>query len=204
MVKPSKEAPVMNKEGVTYVTHHFINEVFQADLKQTASVKKTDHPLNPLTPDEIKNAVKVIKASDQFKDNMRFTQISLKDPDKAQVWKWVYGEKSSFNRAAKFVALDGKKVIEGEVDLSTQKLSSFKEIEGVHGMVILDDFATVQKAIEESSAFKDALKKRDIDDVKKVVATPLTVGYFNGADGLQQDLRLLKVSLAKLGFPSKT
>ncbi|MFS0919572.1 stalk domain-containing protein [Brevibacillus sp. 179-C 1.1 NHS] len=187
------EAPVVSKEGVTYVTHHFINEVFQADLNQTVSVEKADHPLNPLTADEIKTAVKVIKASEQFKENMRFTQISLKDPDKDQVWKWVYGEKSPFNRVAKFVVLDGKKVLEGEVDLATKKVTSFEEIEGVHGMVILDDFVTVQKAIEESSEFKDALKKRGIDDEKKVVATPLTVGYFNGADGLKQDLRLLKV-----------
>ncbi|WP_221175961.1 primary-amine oxidase [Brevibacillus fluminis] len=189
----SLEAPVFVKDGVTYVSHHFINEVFQADLAQTVSVEKTEHPLNPLSATEINTAVDVIKASPHYKASLRFTQISLKEPDKAQVWKWVYGQKSTFQRIANVVLLDGKNVIEGEVDLAAKSLVSWKPIEGVHGMVILDDFQTVQTAIEQSADYAEALKKRGIHDVKKVVATPLTVGYFNEADGLQQDLRLLKV-----------
>ncbi len=187
------EAPVVNKNGTLYVTHHFLNEVFQSQLDQTVQVQKEAHPLNPLTADEINAAVNVIKASDSYKKSLRFTQISLKEPDKAKVWNWVYGQKQAFERTANVVMLDGKKVIEGEVDLAAKKLVSWKEIEGAHGMVILDDFQTVQTAIEESKEYADALGKRGIDDVKKAVATPLTVGYFNEADGLKQDLRLLKV-----------
>ena len=37
------------------------------------------------------------------------------------------------------------------------------------------------------------LKKHGITDPGKVVTTPLTVGFFDGKDGLQQDARLLKV-----------
>ncbi|MED4752813.1 primary-amine oxidase [Brevibacillus choshinensis] len=187
------EAPVVNKNGSLYVSHHFLNEVFQSQLDQTVSVQKEEHPLNPLTAEEINAVVNVVKASDSYKKSLRFTQISLKEPDKAKVWSWVYGQKQAFERSANVVMLDGKKVIESEVDLVTKKLVSWKEIEGAHGMVILDDFQTVQTAIEESQEYADALKKRGINDVKKVVATPLTVGYFNEADGLKQDLRLLKV-----------
>ena len=50
-------------------------------------------------------------------------------------------------------------------------------------MVLLDDFATVQSAVETSPEYAQALAKRGINDVKKVVATPLTVGYFDGKDG---------------------
>lgn len=187
------EAPVVYKNGSLYVTHHFLNEVFQSELDQTVSVQKVEHPLNPLTADEINSVVSAVKASDSFKQSMRFTQISLKEPEKSKVWNWVYGQKSAFEREANVVMLDGKKVIEAQVNLASKKLVSWKEVEGAHGMVILDDFQTVQAAIEESSEYADALKKRGINDVKKVVATPLTVGYFNEADGLKQDLRLLKV-----------
>jgi primary-amine oxidase len=51
----------------------------------------------------------------------------------------------------------------------------------------------VQAAIEASPEYAKALALRGINDVKKVVATPLTVGYFDGKDGLKQDQRLLKV-----------
>ncbi|MFJ9499187.1 primary-amine oxidase [Brevibacillus centrosporus] len=187
------EAPVVYKNGSLYVTHHFLNEVFQSELDQTVSVQKVEHPLNPLTAEEINSVVSAVKASESYKQSMRFTQISLKEPEKAKVWSWVYGQKGAFEREANVVMLDGKKVIEAQVNLATKKLVSWKEVEGAHGMVILDDFQTVQAAIEQSSEYADALKKRGINDVKKVVATPLTVGYFNEADGLKQDLRLLKV-----------
>ncbi|MFD2370666.1 primary-amine oxidase [Brevibacillus sp. GCM10020057] len=187
------EAPVVNKNGTLYVTHHFLNEVFQSQLAQTVLVQKEEHPLNPLTADEISAAVSVIKQSASYKDNIRFTQVSLKEPDKTKVWNWVYGQKQPFERSANVVMLDGKTVIEAEVDLAAKKLVSWQVVEGAHGMVILDDFQTVQTAIEQSSEYAAALRKRGIDDVKKVVATPLTVGYFNEADGLKQDLRLLKV-----------
>lgn len=60
-------------------------------------------------------------------------------------------------------------------------------------MVLLDDFNTVQQIINESPEFAAVLKKRGITDPKKVITTPLTVGFFDGKDGLKQEDRLLKV-----------
>lgn len=192
--KLEMEAPVILKQGAAYVSHHFVNEVFQSGLDQTFQVEKKAHPLNPLTQAEITKTAEILKASGNYKDNYRFTEITLHTPPKEEVWNFVYtGKQVSTNRSAEFVILDGKKVIEGQVDLVANKLTSWEEIEGAHGMVLLDDFAAVQAAIEASSEYAEALKKRGITDVKQVVSTPLTVGYFDGADALEQDLRLLKV-----------
>lgn len=189
------EAPVVLKDGVSYVTEHFINEVFQSGLEQTVGVvESSEHPLNPLTAEEIQSAVAILKESGQYKESYRFTEISLKAPEKAKVWDWVMsGDQGGMERMAQLVMLDGKRVLESTVNLTTKQLVSFEHIEGVHGMVILDDFVAVQAAIEASPEYAEALLKRGIDDVKKVVATPLTVGYFNEEDGLKQDMRLLKV-----------
>jgi primary-amine oxidase len=136
----------------------------------------------------------VIKASEQFKQNLRFTSISLREPKKSEVWNFVYtGKAVSEPREAEVVVLDGKHVIEAVVDLPTRKLLSWQPIKDAHGMVLLDDFATVQSVIEASPEYAQALAKRGVKDVKKVVATPLTVGFFDGKDGLKQDQRLLKV-----------
>jgi primary-amine oxidase len=70
---------------------------------------------------------------------------------------------------------------------------SWTPIKDAHGMVLLDDFASVQNIINASSEFAEVLKKHGIDDPSKVITTPLTVGYFDGKDGLKQDARLLKV-----------
>ncbi|WP_078414589.1 copper amine oxidase [Priestia abyssalis] len=188
------ESPVTKKDGKVYVSHHFINEVLP-NLDQTVQIEGEAHPLDPLTPKEIEAVINVLKEAGKYQESLRFTEITLKLPDKKQVWDWTFNKskKETFVRKAEFIALDGKQVIEGEVNLSTKKLVSWNEIDGVHGMVMVDDFAAVQAAIESSTEFAKALKKRGIDEIKKVVATPLTVGYFEGEDGLKHDQRLLKV-----------
>lgn len=53
-------------------------------------------------------------------------------------------------------------------------------MDGVHGMLILNDFASVQAAVESSDDYAKMLKRRGMDNPKKVVKTPLTVGYLGG------------------------
>lgn len=188
------EAPVVMKKNVAYVSHHFINEVFQSGLDRTFQVEEVPHPLNPLTSDEIAATVGILKAEGKYKDTYRFTEITLKEPPKEQVWNFVLaGQPVTANRTSAFVILDGKRVIEGTADLVARKVLTWQEVEGAQGMILLDDFAAVQRAIEESPEYAAALRKRGIDDVKKVVSTPLTVGYFEGKDELEENSRLLKV-----------
>lgn len=188
------ETPVIVKQGAAYVSHHFVNEVFQSGLDQTFQVETKPNPLNPLTSQEIAQTVDVLKAEGKYKEGYRFTEITLKTPPKDQVWQFALkGTPVTAHRTSAFVILDGKYVIEGTVDLVDGKVLTWKPIEGAHGMVLVDDFATVQAAIEASPEYAEALKKRGIDDVKSVYATPLTVGYFDGKDELKQDMRLLKV-----------
>ncbi|WP_260955996.1 primary-amine oxidase [Pseudomonas citri] len=186
--------PVVFKGKTAYMPKDFINQVFQSGLDKTFVIETRPNPLNPLSADEIKRAVEIVKQSEHYKPDFRFTEVSVKEPPKDQVWDFVYtGQTVSQPRQASIVVLDGKHVIEGLVDLSSNTLKSWEPIEGAHGMVLLDDFATVQSAIEASPEYSQALAKRGITDVKKVVATPLTVGYFDGKDGLAQDKRLLKI-----------
>lgn len=186
--------PVVMRKGAPYVAADFFQQVFQSGLDKTFVVERKPNPLNPLTADEIKATLEVLKATGQFKPGHRFTEIVLKAPPKDQVWAHALeGTPVQAPRQAAFVILDGRKLIEGTVDLASKKLLQWQPVEGAHGMVLIDDFGTVQAAIEASPEYAKALALRGINDVKKVVATPLTVGYFDGKDGLQQDQRLLKV-----------
>ena len=186
--------PVVFKNNTALMSHDFINEVFQSGLDKTFSVETHPHPLNALSADEIKVAVQAINRSEHYKPNFRFTEISLRGPKKSEVWDFIYtGKPVSQSRKANVTVLDGRHVVEAVVDLGTQKLLNWEPIKDAHGMVLLDDFATVQSVIEGSTEYAQALDKRGIKDAKKVVTTPLTVGYFDGKDGLTQDKRLLKV-----------
>lgn len=96
-------------------------------------------------------------------------------------------------RQADITLLDGVHVIETVVDLQQKKVLSWQPIKDAQGMVLLDDFASVQSIINASKEYAEALNKHGVADPSKVITTPLTVGYFDGKDGLQQDQRLLKV-----------
>ena len=188
------EVPVVMKGNKAFISDGFINDVFQSGLDQTFQVEKRPHPLNALTADEIKQAVEIVKASADFKPNTRFTQIALAEPEKAKVWDFVLnGTAVDAPRQAKIVMLDGKHVIESLVDLKDKKILRWEPVKDAHGMVLLDDFTAVQQIINDSTEFAEVLKKHGITDPKKVITTPLTVGYFDGKDGLKQEDRLLKV-----------
>ncbi|OGB19665.1 MAG: tyramine oxidase [Burkholderiales bacterium RIFCSPLOWO2_12_67_14] len=186
--------PVVMRKGRAYVAADFFQQVFQSGLDKTFVVERKPNPLNPLTAAEIQATLEVLKASGQFKPGHRFTEIVLKAPPKDQVWAHALeGTPVQAPRQAAFVILDGRKLIEGTVDLASKKLLQWQPVEGAHGMVLIDDFGAVQAAIEASPEYAQALALRGINDVKKVVATPLTVGHFDGKDGLKQEARLLKV-----------
>ncbi|KQZ83853.1 primary-amine oxidase [Pseudomonas sp. Root562] len=186
--------PVVFKDHTAFMSKDFINQVFQSGLDKTFVVETRPSPLNPLSAAEITAAVDIVKQSENYKPGFRFTEVSVKEPPKDQVWNFVLtGQNVSQPRQASIVVLDGKHVIEALVDLDSKQLKSWTPLQGAHGMVLLDDFATVQTAVETSPEYAQALAKRGITDVKKVVATPLTVGYFDGKDGLAQDKRLLKI-----------
>ena len=188
------EVPVVMKGNKAFISETFINDVFQSGLDQTFQVEKSPHPLNALTADEIKQAVEIVKASADFKPNTRFTQIALAEPEKAKVWDYVLnGTAVDAPRQAKIVMLEGKHVIESLVDLKDKKILRWEPVKDAHGMVLLDDFTAVQQIINDSTEFAEVLKKHGITDPKKVITTPLTVGYFDGKDGLKQEDRLLKV-----------
>jgi len=186
-------APARLHDGEVLVERSFVHDLFKDHVPQTMRTEGRSHPLDSLTAEEIRNAAEVVKASTYYTDNMRFTEIRLADPDKSSVWDWYFGGSQDFERHAEFTVLDGRKVIEGTIDLASGDILRWEHIEGAHGMVTFDDFMAVQEIIAESEAYKEALRKRGIDDIDNVVATPLTVGYFQGEDGLEHDSRLLKV-----------
>lgn len=187
-------APLVVRKGAAYVPHDFLQQVTQSSLDRTFVIERTPHPLNPLSADEIKATVDILKASGKYHQGYRFAEITLQTPPKDEVWAFALAGKSvAMPRTASVTVLDGKQVIEGVVDLKTRQVTRWELQEGAHGMVLLDDFATVQAAIESSPAYIEALARRGITDIKKVVTTPLTVGYFDNKDGLQQQDRLLKI-----------
>ena len=187
-------SPLVVRNGIAFVSEDFVREVLQSGLDKTFVVESSPSPLNPLSEAEIKATVEILKSTGHFQTGYRFTEITLKLPPKDEVWDYALNSKKIMHhRQAAFVILDGKKVIEGVADLETKTIKEWQPVQGAHGMVLLDDFFAVQEIIQASPEYAQSLAKRGVADVKKVIATPLTVGYFDGKDLLKQEDRLLKI-----------
>ncbi|WP_010111215.1 primary-amine oxidase [Acinetobacter sp. P8-3-8] len=186
--------PVVEKNGQAFASEDLANEIFQSGLDQTFKTETVVHPLNSLSAEEIKLARSIIAADARAPKALRFSRLALAEPDKNTVWRSVLEHKDfKEDRQANFALLNGNNIIEGVLDLNTKKITQWKIVKDAHGMVLLDDFEMVQKVIKESPEYAAALKKRGVTDVSKVVATPLTVGYFGGEDGLDKEFNLLKI-----------
>ncbi|MEL7897122.1 stalk domain-containing protein [Vreelandella neptunia] len=151
-------APIRLHDGDILVERSFVHDLFKDHVPQTVSSEGRPHPLDSLTAEEISQASADIKSSENYTDNMRFTEIRLADPDKGRVWDWYFGGSHDFERHAEFTVLDGRKVIEGTLNLASGDILRWEPIEGAHGMVTFDDFMAVQTIVSESEAYKEALR----------------------------------------------
>ncbi len=193
--KPLKvSVPLIIKDGKPVVSKEFASEIFQSGLDQTFKIETTLHPMNGLSETEINQAYEIISKSQYAYPNMRFGELKLKEPNKQKVWDYFLNNKAyTDDRVASFILFKGNSAIEGEVNLKTQQVSKWNVLNNTHGMVLYDNWLTVQDVIQKSPEYKEALAKRGIHDVSKVVTTPLTVGFFGGKDGLNHELNVLKV-----------
>ncbi len=91
------------------------------------------HPLDPLSAEELSEAVEVLRNSGHVDDESRYPIINLHEPPKAEVLSWKEGE--SFRRAAFAVVKQGTRSFEAIIDLTDQEVTIWREIEGQPNMM---------------------------------------------------------------------
>jgi primary-amine oxidase len=132
------------------------------------------HPLDPLTPDEIRVAAEIARADARFA-RAQFASILLNEPSKADVIVWRPG--TSLPRQARLVVMTSASVFEVVVDLTARRLISGVERKGVESPVMLSEFE-IAKVVWSHTEFRAALAKRGVSDPEKVFCSPMTAGYF--------------------------
>jgi primary-amine oxidase len=92
------------------------------------------HPFDPLTAAEIEKAVSIVNAQH---DALFYNAVTLQEPRKAEMQKWLKESGPMPRRIADVVAIGrGSKVYDGLVDIEAGKLIHWEIIEGVQPMVI--------------------------------------------------------------------
>ena len=136
------------------------------------------HPLEPLTPEEIKTAVSILKREKQLGKTIRFPNVTLKEPDKQAVFNFEEGD--NIEREVFIILLDNADgaTYEAVVSLTTETVTSWEHIPDVQPSIMLDEFEECEAAVKASPEFQEAIKKRGIEDPDLVMVDPWSAGYY--------------------------
>jgi len=132
------------------------------------------HPLDPLTPDEIRAAAEVVRMNPRFA-TAQFASILLNEPSKADVIAWRPG--GALPRQARLIVMTSTSMFEVVADLTSRRTVSVVERKGVEPPVMLSEFEAA-KVVLTNPEFRAALAKRGMTDPDKLFCSPMTAGYF--------------------------
>lgn len=141
----------------------------------------TRHPLEPLSTEEVQQAVALLRTGGKVTPTTRFVSISLKEPPKAD----VHAGKLAIPREAFVVLFDNAKntAYEAALSLTDGKLLSWKAIEGVQPTMTVDEQIECEQAVLASDEFKAALKKHyGVDDTRLVMVDIWSAGNYGSEE----------------------
>jgi len=147
------------------------------------------NPLDALTADEINRTVEILNAAKQVNADTRFPTITLLENPKAEVLRWSPGQ--PFERRARADYLNGNRLFEAAVNLTTGKVDSVTEVKERQSSILFEEFLGASEVVKKDPRWRAAMAKRGITSFDNIICAPLTVGPV--IDDKYRGLRLLKV-----------
>lgn len=137
------------------------------------------HPLEPLTEQEILDAIAILKAELNLSDRVRFMTVTLQEPPKAVILS--YKPNSIVDREAFVVLLDNDtgNCHEAIVSLTQQSVKNWQHIPNVQPPIALDEFFDCEAAVKANPDFQEAARKRGITDMNLVMVDPWSAGCYD-------------------------
>ena len=158
------------------------------------------HPLDPLSAEEIGRAAAIIRQHFGWGDALRVETIDLDEPTKDAVRSYSPG--APIPRIARFnvyrVGVMG--VWQGRVDLATGEILTPAFREDARAMVALEEVLLIEKTVKEDARFQEALRHRGLlNELDLMCIDPWTVGDFGHA--IEKGRRVLNCFIWMRTFP---
>lgn len=146
----------------------------------TSSLAPPSHPLDPLSPAEIAESVKIIKAaypSRQF----AFNTLTLREPPKSLVTSWISDPTTVIPREAFFVLIETGKngLSDGYVSLAESSVKEFVYRPDSQPIITGEDLAATEFILRTDPSVIEQCRLSGIplEDMGKVYCDPWTVGH---------------------------
>ena len=148
----------------------------------TAAPVAVLHPLDPLTADEIRSAVAVVRASDRLGRQVLFIRVSLHEPPKGTVLAFRTGD--ALERQAFVLLRDrlARTTCEVIVSITRRSILSWKDLAGVQPSITFDEFLECERMVQSDPTWQAAMKRRGVTDFSLAMVDPWSAGYYGPAD----------------------
>lgn len=157
---------------------HAVSESCCSTAVQPA-VHEIKHPLQSLTPDEIRRVADIVRKNPPYEDAIRFETIELLEPAKEEVRAFKPG--MPIRRRARVNVSSALKVSVTmmTVDLASGEILSRKVLDGQRPMIQLEQFLVIEGLVKADPGFVAACARRGITDMEKVCVDPWSAGSFD-------------------------
>jgi primary-amine oxidase len=143
------------------------------------------HPLEPLTVDEVRAAVALVRQQKGVGDRWRFPTVTLREPDKSAVLAYQPGDApgDGCDRQAFLVLLDNHTghTYEAVVSLTQQQVVSWTHLPDIQPNIMADELEDCEAAVRVHPDFQAAVARRGLA-LEQVVVDPWAIGHFGFAD----------------------
>jgi primary-amine oxidase len=140
------------------------------------------HPLDPLTADEISQAVAIVRKTRGVADDTLFVRVALHEPPKDVVLTFRDG--GPIDRQAFLLLRDrrARATFEAVVSLGPGIVVSWREVPGVQPPITFEEFFACEKLVRSHPAWLEAVRKRGVKDPELAMVDPWSAGYYGAAD----------------------
>ncbi|CCB63649.1 primary-amine oxidase [Hyphomicrobium sp. MC1] len=148
----------------------------------TAVLEKSSlvrHPLDPLSPDEIRNAAGVVKVVAPYGPKTCFESIGLDEPTKDELKAYAEGKPVERRAAVNASSSETIGVTKFVVSLDTGKVLFREDCPDKRPMIQLEQFLAIEDIVRGNTEFIAACAKRGITDMSKVCVDPWSAGSFD-------------------------
>jgi primary-amine oxidase len=142
------------------------------------SVVSIDHPLDPLTHEEIEIAYEILTDEYDVGEGSLCIKIELKEPTKDSLWEYDTSDVWPDRQARIVIRVSAeRKTIEAVVSLSKQTVVLWEHIEEVQPSIAIEEFIACEEAVKANEAWKQALRQRGVENTDRGMVDPWSAGY---------------------------
>ncbi|MDG5761289.1 primary-amine oxidase [Natronococcus sp. A-GB1] len=151
-----------------------------------------DHPLDPLSPEEIESAYEILTNERELGDSSLCIKIELAEPAKDELAAYDDDGGDVPDRRARIVIRDGaeRKTIEAVVSPDDDAVVSWEHVEGAQPSIAIEEFIACEETVKENEEWQAALERRGIEHTERAMVDPWSVGHEFVPEGVDRSKRL--------------